>query len=167
MRRIVRVDMGLLGWIHNTNPNIILRMNVNGVYMCPSAFFVYYNYPAKPAISYKLLAVINLYEANNTNPITSITIKIETNISTGWELASLKLKTRSGRLTIENKSVIFWYFILLTAFFTIFIFGLYLFTTIKMMKVINNNKNNMISTPWDRKIELSLWYSINFDALNA
>lgn len=110
--------MGFSGWMHNTSPNIIFRMNVNGVYICPRIFSVYSNSPAKPAISYKVFAVISLYDARITKPITNKMTKTETNISVGCELTNLKLNM-SNKLTMENKSVIFLYLILFTIFLTV------------------------------------------------
>ena len=93
--------------------------------------------------------------------------KTETNISAGCELTNLKLKMSKGKLTMENKSVIFRYFILFTIFLTVLSSGLFLFTMISMAEINNNTMNMISSSPWDRNVELSLLYSMNLDGLNA
>lgn len=99
--------------------------------------------------------------------MTSKMTKKETNISAGCELTNLKLKMSKGKLTMENKSVIFRYFILFTIFLTVLSYGLFLFTMISMAEISNNTMNMIRSSPWDRNVELSLLYSMNLDGLNA
>lgn len=99
--------------------------------------------------------------------MTSKMAKTETNISAGCELTNLKLKMSKGKLTMENKSVIFRYFILFTIFLTVLSSGLFLFTMISMAEINNNTMNMISSSPWDRNVELSLLYSMNLDGLNA
>lgn len=99
--------------------------------------------------------------------MTSKMAKTETNISAGCELTNLKLKMSKGKLTMENKSVIFRYFILFTIFLTVLSSGLFLFTMISMAEINNNTMNMISSSPWDRNVELSLLYYMNLDGLNA
>lgn len=79
--------------------------------------------------------------------MTSKITKTETNISAGCELTNLKLKMSKGKLTMENKSVIFRYFILFTIFLTVLSSGLFLFTMISMAEISNNTMNMISSSP--------------------
>lgn len=93
--------------------------------------------------------------------------RTDTNISAGCELTNLKLKMSKGKLTMENKSVIFRYLILLTIFLTVLNSGLFLFTMMSITETNNIRVNMINSSPWDRNVELSLLYSMNLEGLNA
>lgn len=89
---------------------------------------------------------------------------VEHTISPTVELVNLKQNTNKGRLTTENKSQILRYLILLIAGFNNS--GLYLLIRISIPNISSMVRKIMRSTPWVLRIELSLWYSMNFEGLN-
>jgi hypothetical protein len=99
-----------------------------------------------------------------TKPKIRSSTMAEHTISPTVELVNLKQNTNNGRLTTENRSQILRYLILLIAGFNNS--GLYLLTRIRITNMSRMDRKIMSSTPWVLRIELSLWYSMNFEGLN-